>query len=136
MSEQHQQDSNAALPVQQWIVEQAAAGRSPQEMIQSLVDAGWQQDVAIEAMQSALPLGGATPAVRQDLPVAVAVPDARLVDAPLFLDAGDRQVAVLGAMTSPRVIMLGGLLSDEECDALIEAAKPRLSELHSDIANA
>jgi prolyl 4-hydroxylase len=30
-------------------------------------------------------------------------------------------------MASPRVVVLGGLLSDEECDALIAAAKPRMS---------
>jgi prolyl 4-hydroxylase len=30
-------------------------------------------------------------------------------------------------MFNPRVVVFGGLLSDEECDALIEAAKPRLA---------
>ena len=43
------------------------------------------------------------------------------------LDAGDRQVRVLASMLLPRVVVLGGLLSDEECDAMIELARPKLA---------
>src|SRR4029079_16719831 len=51
----------------------------------------------------------------------------RLEDSPLYLDAGDRKVCVLQSMAAPRVVVFGGLLSDEECEALIELAKPRLA---------
>jgi prolyl 4-hydroxylase len=34
---------------------------------------------------------------------------------------------VLGVMALPRVVVFGGLLSDEECDALIALARPRMS---------
>ncbi|MEZ0308755.1 MAG: 2OG-Fe(II) oxygenase, partial [Ramlibacter sp.] len=34
---------------------------------------------------------------------------------------------VLQAMYNPRVVVFGGLLSDEECEALIALAKPRLA---------
>jgi prolyl 4-hydroxylase len=54
------------------------------------------------------------------------VPAPDLAGSPLYLDAGDRRVVVLSAMTSPRVVLLGNLLSDEECAALIEAARPRM----------
>ena len=49
-----------------------------------------------------------------------------MADSPLYLDGGDRQVAVLSVMAAPRIVVFGGLLSDEECDALMEAARPRL----------
>jgi len=45
----------------------------------------------------------------------------------LYLDAGDRRVCVLQAMAAPRVVVFGELLSHEECDQLIELAKPRLA---------
>jgi prolyl 4-hydroxylase len=63
----------------------------------------------------------------QGLPPPVPVPDADLRDSPAWIDAGDRRVLVLTSVkANPRVIVFGGLLSDEECDAMIEAARPRL----------
>jgi len=43
------------------------------------------------------------------------------------LDAGDRQVAVLLRLEQPVVAVLGGVLSHEECEELIELARPRLA---------
>jgi prolyl 4-hydroxylase len=43
------------------------------------------------------------------------------------IDAGDRRVQLIASLRSPRLLVLGGLLSHEECDALIEAARPRLA---------
>ncbi len=45
---------------------------------------------------------------------------------PNRLDAGDRWVDVLAVLTSPRLVLLGNVLSEYECDALIEAAQPSL----------
>jgi prolyl 4-hydroxylase len=39
----------------------------------------------------------------------------------------DRQVTVLSSLSEPRVVVLGGLLSDEECDALIAYGADRLA---------
>ena len=66
-------------------------------------------------------------AVQDGLPPALTVPDPNLDESPLYIDAGDRQVCVLQAMYNPRVVVFGGLLSDEECDGLIALAKPRLA---------
>ena len=41
--------------------------------------------------------------------------------------AGDRHVSVLAAMQRPRVVIFGGLLSDAECDEMIELARTRLA---------
>ena len=53
-------------------------------------------------------------------------PGPLLDGAPTRLDAGDRQVEVLLSLRHPGLVLLGGLLSPEECQALIEAARPRL----------
>ncbi|MBK6867927.1 MAG: 2OG-Fe(II) oxygenase [Burkholderiales bacterium] len=113
--------------LRQWIVTQATAGHSAESVLQSMKSSGWDEDVAIEAMESSLREHLNQQAVAQGLPPAVPVPEPELTDSPLYLDAGDRRVAVLSAMAMPRVVVFGGLLSDEECDALIEAAKPRMS---------
>jgi prolyl 4-hydroxylase len=43
------------------------------------------------------------------------------------LDAGDREVAVLLRLEQPMLAVLGGVLSDDECQQLIELAQPRLA---------
>jgi prolyl 4-hydroxylase len=55
-----------------------------------------------------------------------AMPGPALDGAPLWLDAGDRQVAVLSVLRQPRLVLLGGLLSDAECSALVALARPHL----------
>ena len=113
--------------LRQWIVEQAQAGHSAESVLKSMLASGWQEDVAIEAMETTLRGHLEEQAVAQGLPPAVPVPDAALDESPLYLDAGDRRVAVLQAMYNPRVVVFGGLLSDEECEQLIGLARPRLA---------
>jgi prolyl 4-hydroxylase len=113
--------------LRQWIIEQAQAGHSAEVVLKSMVASGWNEDVAIEAMEGTLKGHLEQQAAQQGLPAAVPVPDPKIDEAPLYLDAGDRQVCVLQAMYQPRVVVFGGLLSDEECAALIEMATPRLA---------
>ena len=113
--------------LRQWIIDQAKAGHSAESVLQSMKASGWDEDVAIDAMETTLRGHLDAHAVAQGLPPAVPVPEPDLADSPLYLDGGDRQVAVLGVLAAPRVVVFGGLLSDEECDELIAAARPRLS---------
>jgi len=108
--------------LRQWIVAQAQAGHSPEDVLAAMKTAGWNEDVAIAAMEETL-----SQHLDKTLPAPVPVPDIDLVRSPRWLDAGDRQVEVVMAMQLPRVVVLGGLLSDAECDALIDAARPRLA---------
>lgn len=124
--------------LRQWIIEQSSAGCMPEAVLEAMVKAGWQAEVAEVALEQTLrdhlqQLGAgraAAPAPVQaparDTAVS-RVPDVALSGSPRRLDAGDRQVDVVVSVTQPRVVVLGGLLSDEECDALIEAARPRLA---------
>jgi prolyl 4-hydroxylase len=113
--------------LREWIVEQAQAGHGAEAVLKSMLASGWTEDVAVEAMEATLRLHLEQDAVRRGLPAAMPVPDPGLDEAPLYLEAGDRQVCVLQAMYEPRVVVFGGLLSDQECAALIEMAKPRLA---------
>jgi prolyl 4-hydroxylase len=113
--------------LRRWIIEQAQAGYTAEVVLKSMVASGWNEDVAIEAMESTLKGHVESQAVASGLPPAVPVPEPALDESPLYLDAGDRQVCVLQAMFNPRVVVFGNLLSDDECDALIEAARPRLA---------
>ena len=113
--------------LRQWIVSQAQAGFSPETVLESMKSSGWDEDVATEAMESTLRDHLEKQAVAQGMPPAVPVPEPDLDESPLYLDGGDRRVAVLSTMVLPRLVVLGGLLSDEECDQLIALATPRLS---------
>ena len=113
--------------LRKWIVEQAEAGHGAESVLKAMLASGWKEDVAVEAMESVLRGHLEGQAQQQGLPPAVPVPDPALDEAPLYLDAGDRRVCVLQAMYNPRVVVFGGLLSDAECEELVELAKPRLA---------
>ena len=113
--------------LRKWIVEQAQAGHSAESVVKAMLASGWSEDVAIEAMETTLRGHLEQKAQAQGLAPAVPVPDPKLDESPLYIDAGDRRVAVLQAMFNPRVVVFGGLLSDEECEQLIGLAKPRLA---------
>lgn len=129
--------------LRQWIIEQAAAGFPPEVVVDAMKASGWAEDVAAEALETTLqahlrslsagqslkPLP-AGPARAADAPAegaGAAVPEIDLSASPREIDLGDRTVRVLAALRSPRVVVVGGLLSDEECEGLIELARPRMA---------
>ena len=65
-------------------------------------------------------------AQKNNLPLPVIVPEPLQGSVAPTRWAGDREVQVLVTLRSPRVIVFGGLLADDECDALIELAGQRL----------
>jgi prolyl 4-hydroxylase len=117
--------------LRQWIVDQAQSGCSAESVLKAMTDAGWQEDVAIEAMEGTLRehlnQTATSSAQASQLPPLMQVPEPALANSPLCIDAGDRQVEIISAISQPRVVVFGNLLSSEECDALIEAAKPRMA---------
>jgi prolyl 4-hydroxylase len=102
-----------------------------------MVQAGWAQDLATFALDEHLPGSAATQPMKPASSVLPAhahaepgfgspVPDLDLSAGSREIDAGDRRVQVLASLQSPRVVVLGGFLSEAECDALVDAARPRL----------
>jgi prolyl 4-hydroxylase len=110
-----------------WIVGQAQAGVPPEQVLAAMQASGWQEDVALKALEDTLQGFLAEHAKPNDLPEPVPVPDAALHDSPSTLLLADRRVEVLFSMKHPRVIVFGGLLSHEECDALVASARPRMA---------
>ncbi|MBS3910718.1 MAG: 2OG-Fe(II) oxygenase [Hydrogenophaga sp.] len=115
--------------LRRWIVQQAVAGHTPESVLDAMVNAGWTEDVAIAALERTLEQHlREQAAVQKTAPGAgLRVPDLDLSRSPRQVDAGDRRVDVLAVLAQPRVVVLGNLLSAEECDALIAAAQPRMA---------
>jgi prolyl 4-hydroxylase len=127
--------NTAATPVQsvtpelrRWIIDQAEAGCRPQDVVQAMITAGWQEPVAIKAMEQTLREHLASlPPDESDLPPPVTVPEPALSGSPALLHIEGHTVQVLTTMKHPRVVVFGGLLSDDECIGLMKLAEPRLS---------
>src|SRR5580765_3274469 len=112
----------------QWILNRTLAGAGSEQVIAELMAAGWQRKAASDALAVVVAENArARVAVAANDRPAEGMPEPDLANMPLSLDAGDREVKLLVELKSPRVVVFGGLLSAEECIALIEAAKPRLA---------
>ncbi|MBG6081264.1 prolyl 4-hydroxylase [Rubrivivax gelatinosus] len=109
--------------LRRWILSQAQAGCRSEDLLASMMRSGWSEDVALAALEATLAerAGAAAPLA------AAAVPEPALDGAPNRLQTLDREVRVLAVMSLPRVVVFGGLLSDEECDELVALARPRLA---------
>ncbi|MFP5446021.1 MAG: 2OG-Fe(II) oxygenase, partial [Betaproteobacteria bacterium] len=127
----HQRASTARQAItpelRRWIIEQAQAGYAAPVVLQSMRDAGWNEDVAADALEVTLQDHLNELAVQQGQPASVPVPEPQLDASPAQVDCGDRTVNVLLAMAQPRIVVFGNLLSPEECDALIADAAPRMA---------
>lgn len=110
--------------LREWLVSQLAAGHSVPALRASMRAAGW-QDAATDLALAQLEAG--FPHVEVARPRRTEMPGPDLEGAPLYIDAGDRRVQVLQTMRHPRVVVFGNLLSPEECEGLIAAARVRLA---------
>lgn len=143
--------------LRRWIIAQTEAGCAPEALLQSMRQVGWQDDVALDALVVTLHahLAHHAPDARAALPVEVwqqaqalaqqhapaadeavagagavprvTFPQPDLRGSPRELDVGDRVVPVWLHMRRPQLAVLGDFLSPEECQALIEAAQPRMA---------
>ena len=119
--------ANITPALRDWIIAQAEANVTAPALLQAMQDAGWTEDVAMAALESTLHAHLEGAARQQGLPAAVPVPTPALQNSPAHIDVGDRQVDVLVSLALPRVVVFANLLSPEECDALIAAARPRMA---------
>lgn len=113
--------------LREWIVAQATAGQPPEAVLQSMLASGWNEDVAVQALEDTLRGYLSEHATLNNLPQPRVVPEPILLAGTPVVQAGDREVQVLASMLMPRVIVFGGLLSHEECDELVDLARSRLS---------
>ncbi|MFS8975084.1 2OG-Fe(II) oxygenase [Cupriavidus necator] len=116
-----------------WITQGLQRGGAPDQMAQALASQGYDPLVARElvaafarAYREGAPLPRDSITVSRVKPAAPGVRLARLGRGTL-LRAADRHVRVLSRMDQPAVAVLEGVLSHDECDALVAMAQPRLA---------
>jgi prolyl 4-hydroxylase len=114
--------------LREWIVSQAAAGHSAEVVLGAMKASGWDESIAMVALETALHDHLHRPAAvtEADEPLRP-LPGRRISAATPRLPAGDREVEVLIAVAHPRVVVFGDLLSADECEELIALAGARLS---------
>lgn len=110
-----------------WIIDQAKAGRPPDEVLKSMMTSGWEEDVALVALEDTLSGFLKEHARANGLPEPVLVPEPDLTRGPSSIVVQGHEVKVLMTMRNPRVVVFGNLLSDDECDGLIELSRPRMA---------
>jgi prolyl 4-hydroxylase len=123
--------------LRRWIVAQTAAGHPPDIVVDAMKASGWEEAVALAAFETtmrehlaAAANGGVAPI---DDSAAAAnssarpLPGTTLAAGQPTLHAGDREVRVVMAMQSPRIVVVSDLLSAEECGELIALARSRLT---------
>jgi len=109
--------------LKRWLKEQLQAGLGAADLVQSMVGAGWEKKIAVQAVAQAKLDGwfGSSEPKPQKLP------EPPIEDGRCVVDAGDREVSILSTVAQPRVVVFGNLLAPEECDAIIEASRPRMA---------
>jgi prolyl 4-hydroxylase len=109
-----------------WLNESLARGHSAESLTTSMLQSGWSQEIVRVAMAQAL---GREIVGKVDIgvPVAKALPEPNLVQAPTFIQTKDRRVDIWTVVKFPRVVVFGNLLSDDECEKLIQLAQPKLT---------
>lgn len=126
----------------EWVVAQIRQGIPPERLLATLVARGIPEEAALDFMtrtlESSLEQGkAATPAQPQDAATVTAdsdqhapspVPEPLGLGWPAVVHTPDRDVQVLFSLDHPRVVLFGGLLSDEECDALMALARQKMTD--------
>ena len=140
-----------AADLRAWLQDSIGRGCGRDALVQSMRAAGYQPKFARQAVDLAFArfapdaeetptaAGSAEAAAGAAAPVqsAEAVPvDSHeiLASSPNAIETSDRVVHILMALNAPRIVLFGDLLAPEECDALIEMARPRLQR--STVVNA
>lgn len=106
-----------------WVREQLDGGLDHARVLRSLAQAGWCDAVSQQVLRLVLQERRVSAANTDP----VRVPCVAADTVPREIQLPDRTVRVLAQWLQPPLVVLEDLLSDQECDALIAAARPRLS---------
>ena len=103
-----------------WIVAQARAGCRPEDVLAAMKASGWNEDVALQALEDVL-----STHLREVQ--AKPMPEPAPLAAGNIVSFDGHEVQVLLSLRRPRVVLFGGFLTHAECDALVELARQRLA---------
>lgn len=108
--------------LRQWIVEQATAGVSVPSVLASMMSSGWQEAVAVDAIEEVL-----AQEVARRFPTPAACPKIVGESDASTVWAHDKWVKVLLRLKHPTVAVFGDFLSQQECEQLKADASARLA---------
>ena len=129
-----------APDLQTWFRDMVKRGSDRDGLVRSLLTAGYQERYARDAVEAAfkslpVPPPPPTPQV-QPAAVVESTPaiageaqtlSQQLVEMPNAIETGDRAIHMLLALTAPRIVLFGNLLSDEECEQMVELSRGKLA---------
>lgn len=111
--------------LRRWIAAQLDAGGRDADIVAAMQASGWSADTARAALDEVR--SSRTRIAAASLPAAVDLPEPAVADGRNLIVADGHAVRVALTMKLPRVVVFEGFLTDAECDALIEEARPRLA---------
>ncbi|HTN49314.1 MAG TPA: 2OG-Fe(II) oxygenase [Burkholderiaceae bacterium] len=127
-----------APDLQAWFHDMVKRGSTPDAAVQSLLAAGYQENyarAAADAAFKAVPRPAPPPPAEAPAPPTDPVPSEasesqnlsqQLVQMPNTIVTADREIHMLFALTAPRIILFGDLLSAEECEEMIKLSRGKL----------
>lgn len=114
---------------QSWLTHNKNRGCTPESMIEAMVQAGFDQMSADAAVRQSLPAGSSSAGTEALVPPR-AQHEYQYDPSPAadgnVVDAGDRQVKVAMRCARPQIVVFDNLLSDDECEAMIERSRDKL----------
>jgi prolyl 4-hydroxylase len=129
-----------APDLQTWFRDMLKRGTTPEAAVQSLLASGYQERYARDAVDAAFK-AVPKPAAPAPLPTPVMTADPavmttasndaptltqQLVEMPNTIVTADREIHMLLALTAPRIILFGNLLSSDECDEMVKLSRGKL----------
>ena len=110
-----------------WIVAQASAGYSAEVTLDAMKASGWDEDVAMQALETTLQAHLASGGQGPPEPTPVRVPVLQAAEGATTVSVDGREVHIVVSLKEPRIVVLGNLLSANECERMIELATKRLA---------
>ncbi len=118
------QESAALEPLYQWIADRRLEDCCPAQIFSAIVEADWGREAAAMALQHVL---GDALEQREIDAMLRGCPWPDMSSSPSSITVEGHEVQVLLEMQRSRVMLFGSLLTDDECDELVEIARPRMN---------
>ncbi|WP_343633225.1 2OG-Fe(II) oxygenase [Roseateles sp.] len=115
--------------LREWVAAQLRNGITREALYQAMLSSGWQPELAQQALAEHRPFEAplTLPELVEPSIAPGTLPEPDLGDQRSVLLPDGHRVEVLMALQRPRVIVFGNLLSEAECDAIIDAGRQRLA---------
>lgn len=116
-------NSSGQEELYQWIADRRPEGYCAAQIFNSIISSGWGREAAIASMQHVM---GDMVAQREFDLLLRGTPEPDLRKSPSTILVDGHEVQVLFEMQNPRVVVFGSFLTDDECDQIVQIAKPQM----------